>query len=170
MSKQNLDLGEHGIYTPGEVTLIIELLSALVPIDEIQERFALFTGDMKKVSGSAIQQIQLRYSDRIRKQNDMYLKNIDGNPLAHMKIRLDIYYRILRDSLKQRPSHSVKHGEDSYELVLKADNPTALNALKLAMQDMAKQRELDLLENKKVSKEGIEEVETEWDVNDGLTG
>lgn len=165
---QNLNLGEHGVYTPGEVTYVIELLAAMTPTDEIQELFFKFTNEQKRIPGPAIQQIQLRYSDRIRRQNEIYLANVNGNPLAHVKVRLDIAYKILRDSLRQRPSHTIKRGEDDFEVVMKADNVTALNALKLAMQDLAKQEELEIARNKKVSTEGIEEVDTEWEVNDGL--
>lgn len=97
----------------------------------------------------------------------MYLTNLEGNPLFHVKVRLDIAYKVLRDALKQRPSHTIKRGEDDFEVVMKADNVTALNALKIAMQDLAKQEELDMARNKKTSDSGIEQVDTEWEVDTG---
>lgn len=50
---------------------------------------------------------------------------------------------------------------------MKADNVTALNALKLAMQDIAKQTELEHMEKKKSSEEGMEHVEQQWEIDDG---
>lgn len=64
MSKDNLNLGDHGSFTPGEVTYVIELLAAMTPIDEVQELFVKFTNDTKTISGSAVQQIQLKFADR----------------------------------------------------------------------------------------------------------
>lgn len=80
MSDKKADFGD---FTSGEITFVIEHLASLVPQDEIQELFFKFTAETKRLPGTIIQQIQLKYSDRIRRQSEMYLSNVKGNPLAH---------------------------------------------------------------------------------------
>lgn len=82
-------------YTAGEIAYIVELLAAMISYEEVKELFIKFS-EGKKVTSSTLQQIQLRFSDKISTQNEIYLKNIEGNPLSHLKIRLDIAYKILR--------------------------------------------------------------------------
>lgn len=74
-------------FTPGEITFVIENLAAMCPIDEVQELFFKFTNEAKRISGSEVQQIQLRHGARIKRQNEIYLSNLEGNPLAHLKVR-----------------------------------------------------------------------------------
>lgn len=136
------------------------------PTDEIQELFFKFTNEKKALPGAVIQQIQLRYAEKIKKQNEAYLKNIDGNPLAHLRIRLDIAYKIVRDSLKERPSHTVRLSEDELEVVFKADNPTAINAIKMAIQDLNKREELDIEKNKAITPYTTNST---WTFNDGIS-
>lgn len=51
----------------------------------------------------------------------------------------------------------------------KTDRTNALNALKLAIQDLTKREELDNAKLKKASsEEGMEEINKEWKVEDGL--
>lgn len=164
MSK-NISFGEYGEYSTGEIAYVIELLAAMRPVDEVQELFLKFTNNIKGLPGAVVQQIQLKYSDRIKRQNDMYLSNINGNPLAHLRVRLDIAYKILRDSLVDRPSHTLKVGEGDFQVVNKKDNPTALNALKLAMQDMAKHEEE---EREKAKEDPRTESEDNWNIQDGI--
>lgn len=170
MSRQtNINFGEFGDYSSGEVAYIIELLSAMQTPEEIQEAFYRFTEGRRGVRGEVIQMIQIRFSDRIKRQSEVYLNNIEGNPLAHLRVRLDIAYKIMKDSLRLRPSHTIKRGEDDYEVVMKSDNVTALNALKLAMQDLTKREELDNVKLKKAQVENLNELQSEWEIDDGLT-
>ncbi len=64
---RTISFGDFGEYTPGEVTYIIELLSAMVPIDECQELFLKFTTGKKSLPGQVVQQVQLKYADKIRR-------------------------------------------------------------------------------------------------------
>ena len=163
-----VDFGPHGEFSPGEITYVIELLSAMCPVDEIQDMFLKFTNGVKPIPGQVIQQIQLKYADKIRRQNEMYISNVDGNPLAHLRVRLDIAYKILRDALKPEPSHTLKKSNDEYEIVYKIDRTNALNALKLVMTDLNNREKLDNDKAKKAEGEGIEEISKEWNVEDGL--
>lgn len=70
--------------------------------------------------------------------------------------------------MKPEPSHTLKKSNEDYEIVYKIDRTNALNALKLAMQDLAKREELDNVKAKKASDEGGEEVGKEWDIQDGI--
>ena len=115
-------------YTSGEITFVIEKLGAMQNYVETQEEFFEFTDKTKKIPKSVIQQIELKFNDKIKRQNELYLTYIDGNPLAHLKIRLDIAYKILQDSLKARPAYTIKTGDGEYETITKADNVTALRS------------------------------------------
>lgn len=153
---------------PGEISYVIELLAAMCSEDEIKKKFFEFTFPGKAITGKQIQRISLRFAKQIRERNEAYLRNIKGNPLAHMRVRLDILNRIVEDSLKERPSHSVKTSTDEYEIVTKRDNPTAINAIKLAIFDLTKREELDM--KQKELEEGKEdEDDGEIDIDDGLT-
>lgn len=152
-----------------EVAYIIELIAAMSTTEEIKKKFFEFTYPGKAISAKQIQKISLRFAKQIRERNEAYLRNIAGNPLAHQRVRLDILHRIIDDSLKQRPSHSVKVGDDHYEVVTKADNPTAINAIKLAMTDLNKREELDLAKEKlRLNQQDDEQYTGEIEVDDGV--
>lgn len=67
--------------------------------------------------------------------------------------------------MKARPTHTIKRGEDDYEVVMKADNVTALKALQLAMQDLAKQEEL---ENQRKKDTPVESQNNDWNIDNGM--
>ncbi len=98
----------------------------------------------------------------------MYLSNVSGNPLAHQRVRLDIAYKILRDALKPEPSHTLKKSNDEYEIVYKVDRTNALNALKLAMQDLNDKEKIDIVKGKKEENDQPDKSASEWQVEDGL--
>lgn len=157
----------NGIYlSPGEITYIIELLAGFKDYEEVCALFFEFTEGEKRLPKKAIQQIQLKFSDKIKRQNELYLTYIEGNPLAHLKVRLDIAYKILKDSLKLKPAFTIKVGDGEYETVMKADNVTALRALQLAMNDLNKREELDIEQKKNAP---LDQTNSSWDVNDGLS-
>lgn len=87
MSKM-VDFGEFGQFSIAEVTFIIEMLAALLPLNDLQEAFFKFTNSKRALPGPVIQQIQLKYADKIKRQNELYLSNVQGNPLAHLRIRI----------------------------------------------------------------------------------
>lgn len=156
-------------YDASEIAYVIELLAAMCTVDEIKKKFFEFTYPGKTLSAKTIQKIILRFGKQIRERNEAYLRNISGNPLAHQRVRLDILQRIVDDSMKQRPSHSVKIADDQYEVVTKADNPTAINAIKLAMTDLNKREELDLAKQKLKLDEDDEDFEIgEFEVDNGV--
>lgn len=86
MSK-SISFDGFGEYTPGEVTFIIESLAAMQTSEEVQEGFRNFTNGQKVLPGQVIQLIQLKFADKIRRQTEIYLNNIQGNPLAHLRVR-----------------------------------------------------------------------------------
>lgn len=155
-------------YETTEITYVIELLAAMASETEIKKKFFEFTYPGKVISGKTIQKISLRFAKQIRERNEAYLRNIKGNPLAHPRIRLDILYRIVEDSLIQRPSHSVKVSNEEYEVVTKADNPTAINAIKLATMDLVKREELDMA-RERLDKEKPDDDSGEIEIDDGLS-
>ena len=144
-----------------EVAYAIELMAAMAPESEIIERFKGFCG--KEITRKTLNKLSLRFAKQIREQNEAYLKNISGCPLSHARIRLDILNRIVEDSRKQRASHSVKITNDDYEVVTKADNPTAINALKQAFNEMMKREELDMEKSK------LNDTPSEFEIDDGMS-
>lgn len=82
-------------YTAGEISYVLELLAAMCSTEEIKELFLKFS-EGKRITNSTIQQLQMRFADKIAIQHALYINNIEGNPLSHLKIRLDIAYKILR--------------------------------------------------------------------------
>lgn len=161
--------GEFDGYDNSEIAYVIELLAAMCTVQEVKKKFFEFTYPGKDISAKTIQKISLRFAKKIRERNEAYLRNIQGNPLAHQRVRLDILHRIIEDSMKQRPSHSVKIADDQYEVVTKADNPTAINAIKLAMTDLNEREKLDMTREKlKLEQESEEDFEDFGGVNDGI--
>lgn len=149
-------------YTAGEVSFVIELLAAMCPAEEIQLKFNDFTEGQKKISKKNIQLITLRFGKKISEMNSRYLKNVKGNPLSHQRVRLDILERIVKQCLIERPSHSIRSGDD-FEVVKKADYANAINALKLVMADLAKREELDNVKKKEAGTD-IQD----WEIDDGI--
>lgn len=154
---------------PGEISYIIELLAAMCSEEDIKKKFFEFTYPGKALSGKTLQKVSFRFAKQIRERNDTYLRNIKGNPLAHQRVRLDILQRIVEDSMKQRASHSVKITNEDYEVVTKADNPTAINAIKLAMLDLVKREELDM-QKLKLDQEEDDGGGQEFIIDHGMTG
>jgi hypothetical protein len=169
MNKFSDSSDKYGDYTPGEIVFIIELLSAMRPIDEIQERFHKFTLNQKRIHGSKIIEIERDHSSRIKRQREMYLKNVKGNPLAHPKVVLDILYDIVLESRKPRPVNSVKVGDNEFQIVEKTDNETAIRAIKTAVDYMSDLEKLSMAKSKlpKDDKD-IEEALSSWQIEDGL--
>lgn len=151
-------------FEAAEIAYIIELLAAMSSTKEIQNKVREFTTPPKALGIKTLQKIQLRFAKQIRERNEAYLRNVEGNPLAHQRVRLDILQRIIDDCLIQRPSHAVKTGEDNFEVVTKADNNNAINAVKLAMTDINKSQEL-ALEKKK--QEEFEQSTPDFEVDVG---
>ncbi len=160
MKREGMTFGDIYLST-GELTCIVELLGALKTYEEVQDAFYSFCDKEKSVSKNVIQQVQLRFADKIKAQKQLYLENIEGCPLAHLKVRVDIAYKILQDSLKQRPAYIIKVGADKYETIYKADNITALRALQLVMQDLNKREELDLEQKKS---QPIDPTGSTWEI------
>lgn len=148
---------------PGEVSFIIELLAAMAPMSEIKNRLFELSG--KIISEKTVRKVQIRYANVVQEQMKAYLNNIEGSPLAHPRIRLDLLYRIVQDCLTQRPDKSIRVDPENFEVVSKADNSTAVQAIKLAAQDMA------ALENIKIQKKdkGIDDDDSEsYEVDTGM--
>ena len=129
-------------YEPGEISYVIELLGAMATIAEIQQKFKEFTEGQKTISPKTIQSISIRFAKRIEDSNKKYLKNIDGNPLAHLRIRLDILDKIVKDCVQYKFMKSFRT-DSGFATELVPDYPTALNALKQAMTEMHKKEEND---------------------------
>ena len=162
--------GSSGDLTSGEITFIIELLAAMKTSEEIQEAFMKFTNGEKKLSGSTIQQIQLKYADRIKSKNKAYLNNIEGCPLAHAKVRLEIAQEVIRDSMVKRSSRTMKITNDEGEDIIvpedpKMDGPTILNALKYALAEMTQVEEA-----KSQRPPGEVNEDESWQLDNGTNG
>jgi hypothetical protein len=151
---------------PAEVGYVIELLAAMSTPDEIKEKFINFTEPAKAISFKTIQKIAMKYSKDIAERNKTYLEYVEGNPLAHRRVRMDILERIVKEAMTLRPSHSVRLGDD-FEMVMKADFPSALNALKLAAAEMLKLDELRALEKEAGKVTNIDDEEG-YESNNGL--
>lgn len=169
MSDRQIGFGSGGDFSPAEVTYVIELLATMESLESIQDLFYKFTNETKKLPGTVVQQIQLKYRERIQRQSELYLTNLKGNPLFHLRIRLDIANKVLKDAMKPRPSHTVKLGEDNYEVVYKADNATALNALKLVIQDLAEREKQDRAKEQETPKTAEDnDPSKNWEIEDGF--
>lgn len=148
MTIKQFDPNRYGDYTRGEVVYIIKLSAALQPIEDIVDKFWIFTGKTKKIRGSVVQEIQADFSARITREAEVYLKNIEGNPLSQPRVVLDMCWDIIKDCRKPVPSHTVKVADNQYEMIEKSDNDTALKALKLATDYLNTLKKIQIEENK----------------------
>lgn len=155
-------------YEVGEIAYVIELLAAMCTPEEIKDKFFSFTEPGKVISHKTIQKIAMRYSKQISERNAIYLKNLNGNPLSHRRVRLDVLQRIIKECLTSRPSHSIRVGDD-YEMVMKADHGNAISALKLVLQEMDKQEEVRALEKQVgLGEEDEEDEDDGYEADNGL--
>lgn len=157
----------------GELTFVIELLAALCTEEQVCDRFEQFTNGTKTINARTIQKVQLRYKKLIERQTKAYLTNIKGNPLAHERVLLDILHKVIMESMKERPSHSVKVGDNEFEVVEKPDFSSVLAAIKIAKTIVHDKRSLDQKDQKdntNSTREKLEEIiETEgWEVDAGI--
>lgn len=171
---KNFNPQRYGDFTRGEVILIIQLSAALQTIDEIINKFYTFTDKKKKITGSQVMEIQADFSTFIAKKSSVYLSNVDGNPLAHPRIILDLCLELYKECRIKTPTHSIKVADNLYETVEKSDLKTALAALKLAKDFQVELKKIKMEEEKEKKKNNIptnapaiSEAES-WEVDDQL--
>lgn len=173
--KQNqrpFDPKKYGNYTHGEIVYIIKLSAALRPVEEIIDRFYTFTGRDKRVTGDIVLEIQADFTNRITRESEIYLKNIEGNPLAHDRIVLDILWDIVRECRKPMPSHTIKIADNQYDIVEKCDNDTAIKAIKLAIDHLNTKKKMSIEEERRkppVVETVKEDEPMGWEISDGIT-
>lgn len=160
--------GKYGDFSKGEVLVIIQLSAAMLSMEEIKTKFYSFTERKKRITSDQIIEIQADFGTLIEKKSKEYLKNIEGNPLAHPRILLDAIYDIYKESRKKTPSGSVKTSETAYEIIEKEDLKTALAALKLAIDYQTSMKRIQIEEDKKRKDPIPESIPTEWEIDDQL--
>lgn len=174
--RSNFDPRKYGDFTRGEIIYIIQLSAALQSNDEIEEKFHKLTKGQKSIKGTQIIEIQADFSSTIAKKSEIYLKNINGNPMAHPRIILDMCLELYKECRKKTPSHTIKISHEAYEVVEKEDLKTALAAVKLAKDFTMELKKLELEKEKanKLSPSDFsltspqEEETAEWETDSGI--
>ena len=121
-----------------ERRFVIELLAAMRTPSEIQQSFSAFNNGTKTISIQAIKQVEKEHIYEVRTQNELYLKHIEGNPLAHRRIRLDIYNKVVTDAFKEIIEKYIQNPNDeSFEgIPMKRDYGSIIRALDAARKEM----------------------------------
>ena len=159
---------KYGDYTRGEIIVVIQLLAAMLPVEDVITKFFNYFNKQKRITAATIAEIKADFSQFIAKKSEEYLENIKGCPFAHDRILLDACYDIYKECRKPTPSHTIKVAENQYEVVEKQDLKTSLAAVKLAIDYSVNREKLKLLQDKN-KPPSMDDQMPSWELEDGLS-
>ncbi len=133
--------------SPAKISFIIERLALHWDLIRLKEYYQQYFEE--KIDPEAILEIRNKFSEKIKEQELIELKDISRRALSHPAIRLDYIYLGLEHALKPKPVKSVKVAENEYEIIYDIDHSAVAKYLDLAQKEeyAAKRLLVEILKN-----------------------
>lgn len=149
------ELTHYGHLSDEHRAFVFMKLALKCPYNEIKQEFEQFFET--KLDGRVIINLQAKFKDEIKSISEQELNNLDGVPISHSRVRLEIIYKGLLYAMKERTVGNYKEGKLGHEewIVEKDINHTAIkNYLQLAQNEEFLSKKL-LLEYMKAKELGV---------------
>lgn len=141
--------------SPEQKAFLFLKLALKSPYTEIKQEFEQFFES--KINGDVIIALKARFKDEIDLISETELNSLDGNPLCHPRVRLDIIYKCLQEAMTPKATGSYREGpigSEEYKIEKDINHTAIKNYLDLAQKEEYLSKKL-LLEYMKAKEDGL---------------